>query len=106
MSTVELNDIVVNYRQSGSGPPVVLLHGLAEDLRSWDAVTAHLGGFTVYTPDLRGHGRTTPGEGAGTLSQLSDDLAAFLSTVTGPAAVVGYSLGGAIGLKAATYPGP
>jgi len=105
MSTAELNDIVVNYRRRGSGPPVVLLHGLAEDLRSWDAVAAHLGGFTVYTPDLRGHGRTTPGEGTGTLSQLSDDLAAFLSTVTGPAAVVGYSLGGAIGLRAATYPG-
>ena len=105
MSTVELNDIVVNYRQCGSGPPVVLLHGLAEDLRSWEAVATHLGEFSVYALDLRGHGRTTPGQGAGTLSQLSDDLAAFLSTVTGPAAVVGYSLGGTIGLKAATAPG-
>ncbi|WP_420446076.1 alpha/beta fold hydrolase [Candidatus Poriferisodalis sp.] len=102
MSTVELNDIVVNYRRQGSGPPVVLLHGLAEDHRSWDAVAAHFGEFTAYSVDLRGHGRTTPGHGAGTLSQLSDDLAAFLSAVTGPAAVVGYSLGGTIGLKAAT----
>ena len=100
----ELNDIVVNYRQRGSGPPVVLLHGLAEDRRSWEAVSAHLGEFTVYALDLRGHGRTTPGQGAGTLSQLGDDLAAFLSKVTGPAAVVGYSLGGSIGLKAATDP--
>ena len=105
MSTVELNDIVVNYRQRGSGPPVVLLHGLAEDLRSWEAVAAHLGEFSVYTLDLRGHGRTTAGEGAGTLLQLSDDLDAFLGTVTGPAAVVGYSLGGTIGLRAATAPG-
>ncbi len=105
MNTVELDDIIVHYQRRGSGPPVVLLHGLAEDLRSWEAVAAHLGEFCVYTLDLRGHGRTTPGEGAGTLSQLSDDLAAFLSAVTGPAAVVGYSLGGAIGLKAATDPG-
>ena len=102
MSTVELGDIVVNYRRQGSGPPVVLLHGLAEDHRSWDAVAAHLAEFTVYSIDLRGHGRTTPGQGAGTLSQLSDDLAAFLSAETGPAAVVGYSLGGTIGLKAAS----
>ncbi|MCY3618992.1 MAG: alpha/beta fold hydrolase [Acidimicrobiaceae bacterium] len=101
MTTVELSDLVVNYRRRGSGPPVVLLHGLAEDLRSWDAVAAHLGEFAVYTLDLRGHGRTTAGEGAGTLSQLSDDLAAFLNAVTGPAAVVGYSLGGTIGLRAA-----
>ncbi|MXW97726.1 MAG: alpha/beta fold hydrolase [Acidimicrobiaceae bacterium] len=105
MSTIELNDIDVNYRQRGSGPPVVLLHGLAEDHRSWEAVEVHLDEFAVYTLDLRGHGRTTPGEGAGTLSQLSDDLTAFLDTVTGPAAVVGYSLGGTIGLKAATAPG-
>ena len=105
MTTVELSDIVVNYQRRGSGPPVVLLHGLAEDLRSWDAVAAHIGEFAVYTLDLRGHGRTTAGEGAGTLLQLSDDLDAFLRAVTGPAAVVGYSLGGTIGLKAATAPG-
>ena len=105
MSTVELNDIVVSYRRRCSGRPVVLLHGLAEDHRSWDAVATHLGEFSVYALDLRGHGRTTPGQGAGTLSQLSDDLAEFLSVVTGPAAVVGYSLGGTVGLKAATAPG-
>ena len=104
MSTVELNDITVHYRRHGSGPPVVLLHGLAEDHRSWDPIAAHLDGFTVYAVDLRGHGRTTPGHGAGTLAQLSDDLTAFLAAETGPAAVVGYSLGGTIGLKAATAP--
>ena len=102
MTTVELNDIVVHYRQRGSGPPVVLLHGLAEDHRSWDAVVGHLDSFSTYAVDLRGHGRTTTGRSAGTLSQLSDDLAAFLSAVTGPAAVVGYSLGSTVGLKAAT----
>ena len=102
MSSVELGDIVVNYTRNGSGPAVVLLHGLAEDHRSWDPVAAHLGSFTTYALDLRGHGRTTAGRGSGTLSQLSDDLILFLSSVSGPAAVVGYSLGGTIALKAAT----
>ncbi len=101
MSTIELDDIVVNYRRRGSGPPVVLLHGLAEDHRSWDAVAARLEDVTVHAVDLRGHGRTTLGQGDGTLAQLSGDLEAFLRMVTGPAAVVGYSLGGAIGLRAA-----
>ena len=101
MSSIELNDIVVNYRQRGSGPPAVLLHGLAEDHRSWDAVSSRLNGFTVYAVDLRGHGRTVSGRGEGTLSQLSGDLEAFLRVVTGPAAVAGYSLGGTIGLKTA-----
>ena len=102
MSSVELGDIVVNYRRRGSGPAVVLLHGLAEDHRSWDAVTAYLDGFTTYAVDLRGHGQTNTGQGRGTLRQLSDDLTAFLNTVSGPAAVVGYSLGGTIALDAAT----
>ena len=101
MSSVESNDIVVNYRRQGSGPPVVLLHGLAEDHRSWDAVSACLNGFTVYAVDLRGHGRTTAGRCEGTLSQLAGDLAEFLRAATGPAAVVGYSLGGTVGLRAA-----
>ena len=105
MSTVELNDIVVNYSRRGSGRPVVLLHGLAEDHRSWDEVAAHLVGFDVYALDLRGHGRTTAGHGTGTLTQLSEDLSAFLAALTGPAAVVGYSLGGTVGLRAATVPG-
>lgn len=104
MSSVELGDITVNYARRGSGPPVVLLHGLAEDHRSWGGIAGHLGEFTVYAPDLRGHGRTTAGAGTGTLSQLSGDLDAFLREVTGPAAVVGYSLGGTIGLRAATAP--
>lgn len=101
MSSIELNDIVVNYQRRGSGPPVVLVHGLAEDHRSWDTVSARLDDFTVYAVDLRGHGRTTSGRGEGTLSQLGGDLEAFLRVVTGPAAVAGYSLGGTVGLKTA-----
>ena len=102
MSRVELGDIVVNYRRQGTGPAVVLLHGLAEDHRSWDAVTAHLEGLTSYAVDLRGHGQTSTGRGSGTLEQLSGDLTAFLNAVSGPAAVVGYSLGGTVALRAAT----
>ena len=101
MTSIELKDITVNYSRRGSGKSVVLLHGLAEDHRSWDTVAAHLGSFTTFAVDLRGHGRTTAGRGAGTLSQLSDDLVLFLESVSGPAAVVGYSLGGTIALRAA-----
>ena len=102
MSRVEVGDIVVNYHRRGSGPAVVLLHGLAEDHRSWDAVAAYLDDFTTYAVDLRGHGQTSGGQGSGTLEQLSGDLTAFLEAVSGPAAVVGYSLGGTVGLHAAT----
>lgn len=101
MSSVTLADIEVNYRQSGAGPAVVLLHGLAEDHRSWDGVLEKLDGFTVFAIDIRGHGGSTLGDGVGTLAQLSADLNRFLSEISGPAAVVGFSLGGTVALHAA-----
>ncbi|WP_241384168.1 alpha/beta fold hydrolase [Rhodococcus sp. CH91] len=99
--TVTLRDIDVTYTRAGQGPAVVLIHGLAEDHRSWRAVQAADLGVTTYAYDLRGHGRTTVGSPAGTLTQLRDDLIAFLEEITGPAICVGFSLGGTVVLSAA-----
>ena len=101
MTRATLGDIEVNYQATGSGPPVVLLHGLAEDHQSWDVVVSDLAGFTTYAVDVRGHGGSSAGDGEGTLAQLSADLERFVREVSGPAAVIGYSLGGTIALRAA-----
>ncbi|CAH1691304.1 Alpha/beta fold hydrolase [Hyphomicrobiales bacterium] len=100
--TIEINDLVVHYRKTGAGLPVVFLHGLAEDGSSWDEVVAGVGdGVAAYAVDFRGHGGTTFGDGNGTVGQLADDLNAFLEKVTGSAVCVGFSLGGVITLEAA-----
>lgn len=83
------------------GPVVVLLHGLAEDARSWASIQQRLTGHRTVAVELRGHGDTTLGEADGTLAQLSGDLIAFLEQVTGRGHVVGFSLGGTIVLDAA-----
>lgn len=101
MNMVSIGDITVHYKSAGLGPPVVLLHGLAEDHRSWSHVQAELPDYTTYAVDLRGHGSTTSGDGEGSLKQLGEDLIGFLEQVTGPATVVGFSLGGTIVLWAA-----
>lgn len=101
MPTAELGDIRVQYRVAGSGPAVVFVHGLAEDHRSWRALQDEFTGFTTYAVDLRGHGGTTAGRPDGGLAQLRDDLVGFLAEVSGPAACVGFSLGGTIVLAAA-----
>ena len=98
---VTLNDIEVHYTRAGDGPPVVLVHGLAQDGRSWEPVQRGLTKVTTYAYDLRGHGRTTVGDAQGTLAQLRDDFLAFLEQVTGPAVGVGFSLGGTVVLSAA-----
>lgn len=99
---VRLHDIDVHYARAGEGPPVVLVHGLAQDHRCWGAVQQNLGEVSTYAYDLRGHGRTTVGDPAGTPEQLREDLVAFLGNVTGPAIVVGFSLGGTAVLSAAS----
>jgi pimeloyl-ACP methyl ester carboxylesterase len=100
---VTVGDIEVAYRRAGApdGTPVVLVHGLAEDSGSWHPVQEALDDRATFAYDLRGHGESTVGEGDGTLRQLGEDLIGFLETVTGPAACVGFSLGGTIVLWAA-----
>lgn len=102
-STVAINDIQVSYVEHGDpqSPPVVLIHGLAEDKDSWAHTQRSLAGTRTFAYDLRGHGDTTIGAADGTLAQLGGDLIGFLETVTGPATVVGFSLGGTIALWAA-----
>ena len=96
-----IRDIEVAWTESGNGEPVVFVHGLAESRQSWAAQQLALTGCRTFAYDVRGHGDTTVGEGAGTAQQLSDDLVGFLENVTGPAVCVGYSMGGTIVLGAA-----
>lgn len=102
-----VNGIDVSYYVGGDGPAVVLLHGMAET--AWSCWSGQLevlaGSYRVYAVDLRGHGRSGHAGSDGTLEQLSADLEAFLAEVSGPAAVIGFSMGGTIALHAAAQPG-
>src|SRR5215212_5103327 len=43
------------YRRAGSGPPVVLIHGMVNSSRHWEAVARRLAErYTVIAPDLIG----------------------------------------------------
>src|SRR5215208_6283868 len=47
----------VVYRVAGSGPAVVLVHGMVNSSRHWQAVATRLAErYTVIAPDLVGHG--------------------------------------------------
>lgn len=95
------SDITTGITDTGSGPAVVFLHGLAEDRHSWDEVVAGLEGRRRITVDLRGHGDSSLGNPDGTLDQLTDDLVRLLETLDAPATCVGFSLGGTVVLSAA-----
>ena len=49
----------VHYIKAGQGPPLVLLHGLGASVVAWhNNVSALASRYTVYAPDLPGHGDT------------------------------------------------
>jgi pimeloyl-ACP methyl ester carboxylesterase len=84
----------------GHGPPLVLVHGLAEDRSFWDPLVPSLAGSaTVVRVDLRGHGDSPDGDGY-ELADMADDVeAAFTATgLPGLPLVVGHSLGGLVSL--------
>lgn len=82
---------------SGEGPPVVLLHAGVADRRSWQHVAPALAPHDVWAYDRRGYGEAPPSADAGT---HLDDLLAVLGA-TGPAWLVGNSMGGALAIDAA-----
>jgi 3-oxoadipate enol-lactonase len=96
-----IGDLRVAYRRTGSGPLVVLVHGLAQDHAMWDPVRHDLRDVATLAYDVRGHGSTTLGRPEGTLDQLGGDLVALLERFGPAACVVGFSLGGTIALWAA-----
>ena len=59
--TVDLHGRSFAYRQAGTGPLVVLVHGLAGTMGTWNAVVDELATrCTVVAVDLPGHGRSEP----------------------------------------------
>jgi pimeloyl-ACP methyl ester carboxylesterase len=82
-----------------SKPPLLLVHGGRDHARSWDFVAqALLDRYSVYCPDLRGHGDSDWAVGgAYPLPDYVSDLAALVEEIDrGPVQIVGHSLGGRI----------
>jgi pimeloyl-ACP methyl ester carboxylesterase len=63
-STVHVAGAELAFASSGEGPPVLLVHGMADRRAGWDAVAAELvsGGARVVTYDRRGYGGSSAPE--------------------------------------------
>jgi pimeloyl-ACP methyl ester carboxylesterase len=84
----------------GSGPPILLLHGLMGRASTWWAAAGWLARHgRVVGLDARGHGRSGA-RGPWTTDRMAADVADVLADL-GPAVVVGHSMGGLHGLVAA-----
>ena len=69
----------LSHSRSGSGAPLVLVHGLGGRRSSWDPVLQELAAQRdVVTVDLPGHGTSPALTGPVTLERLVDELREFL----------------------------
>jgi pimeloyl-ACP methyl ester carboxylesterase len=97
---MELHGHTVVYRTMGSGPPLVLIHGMVNSSRHWRAVAERLADrYTVIAPDLVGHGDSATPRGdysLGAHATVIRDLLAALGIER--ATIVGHSLGGGIAM--------
>ncbi len=94
------------YRKEGSGPPLVIVHGLYGSSDNWMNIGKHLAEkFTVFMVDLRNHGRS-PFAPTHTFDDMRNDLAEFFEQQKiEKATLLGHSMGGKAAMWfAADYP--
>ncbi len=99
-----VGEISIHYAEGPpSGPPLVLLHGLARDWRSFSVLLPELSRhFHVFAADLRGHGGSSHVKGAYRISQYAQDISRFTSLLLpNGAAIFGHSLGAMVAMAAA-----
>jgi pimeloyl-ACP methyl ester carboxylesterase len=101
--TILLHGRGINYVQEGSGPVLLLIHGMAGTLENWQEVLEPLARrYTVIAPDLPGHGGSAPSNGDYSLGAMATGLRDLLVALGHQrATLVGHSLGGGIAMQIA-----
>jgi pimeloyl-ACP methyl ester carboxylesterase len=98
---VELHGHPVIYRTAGSGPPVVLIHGMVNSSHHWREVALRLADrYTVIAPDLIGHGDSATPRGDYSLGAHAAVIRDLLTAIdVRGATIVGHSLGGGVAMQ-------
>ncbi|MFD3525086.1 alpha/beta fold hydrolase [Streptomyces sp. NPDC058653] len=97
----------IAYEVTGSGPLIVLAHGMGDSRAAYRGVIPPLvaAGYRVAAVDLRGCGESSVGWPAWSRTAIAGDLLAVVRHLGGPAVLVGHSIsGGAATIAAALEP--
>ncbi|MEV0058671.1 alpha/beta fold hydrolase [Nocardia sp. NPDC050718] len=89
------------FRMAGSGPPLLLIHGISDSSGTWapvfDALAEH---FTVLAPDLLGHGESDKPRADYAVAAYANGMRDLLSVLGFErVTVVGHSLGGGVAMQ-------
>jgi pimeloyl-ACP methyl ester carboxylesterase len=97
----------IAYEVTGSGPLIVLAHGMGDSRAAYRSVVPPLvaAGYRVAATDLRGCGESSVGWPSWSRTAIAGDLLALIRHLGGPAVLVGHSIsGGAATIAAAQDP--
>lgn len=95
-----INHLNINYRDQGSGEPVIFLHAFPLNQTMWDEQMAALSHHCrTITLDLRGFGGSDVTEAPATMEQMAADVRGLMSALdVERATLVGLSMGGYVAL--------
>jgi pimeloyl-ACP methyl ester carboxylesterase len=104
--TFELQETTIHghrvaFRMAGSGPPIVLIHGITSSSECWKGVGRRLArNHTVLAPDLLGHGQSAKPRGDYSMGAFASGIRDLLVSLDlGRVTVVGHSLGGGVAMQ-------
>ncbi len=91
----------LNYKEFGTGEPLIILHGLFGTLDNWQTIAKRLADeYTVFIIDLPNHGRSPHTEGVFDYETMADALAEFLqSHWIYETRLIGHSMGGKLAMQ-------
>ena len=102
METITSTDgTMIAYQRTGTGPPLVLVHGTTADHTRWAPVLPALEQhFTVYAVDRRGRGGSGDAEPYA-IEREFEDIVAVVNSIEEPVFLLGHSYGALCSLEAA-----
>jgi esterase len=104
VKTVEVNGYPMAYKELGSGPTVILVHGVMCDYRCWGStIPALADSYRVVAVSMR-HFYPENWDGSGdpfSSAQHTKDVAAFIEKFNPPVRLVGHSYGGLVASEVA-----
>src|SRR5438874_9683283 len=102
-STARVNGVELGYRLIGEGDPLILLHGGFGSVEMFGPnVELLAAGRRVIGVDLQSHGRSPAADRPMRFETMADDIAELIGSLgLERAAIMGFSLGGAVGLRTA-----
>ncbi|MDR2353980.1 MAG: alpha/beta hydrolase [Deltaproteobacteria bacterium] len=104
---IKVNNVQIFYKKSGSGPPLLLLHGNGEDHHIFDKISLKLAAtFTLYAIDSRNHGESER-TNEFSYESMAEDIFHFIKDLNlGPSNILGFSDGAILALFLALKKAP